>query len=51
LIHNRSGVGSDVLADDLNKDGAVDIVTATDRGVFIYWNTPKGKTTTATKKK
>lgn len=51
LVHNRSGVGSDVLADDLNKDGAVDIVTATDRGVFIYWNTPKGKTTTAAKKK
>jgi hypothetical protein len=51
LVHNRSGVGSDVLADDLNKDGAVDIVTATDRGVFIYWNTPKGKTPTATKKK
>lgn len=51
LVHNRSGVGSDVLADDLNKDGAVDIVTATDRGVFIYWNTPKGKATTAKKKK
>lgn len=43
LIHNRSGVGSDVLAEDLNKDGTVDIVTATDRGVFIYWNTQKGK--------
>lgn len=41
LVHNRSGVGSDVLATDLNKDGAVDIVTATNRGVFIYWNTPK----------
>ena len=51
LIHNRSGVGSDVLADDLNKDGAVDIVTATDRGVFIFWNTPKGKTATTAKKK
>ncbi|HEY0244911.1 MAG TPA: FG-GAP-like repeat-containing protein [Mucilaginibacter sp.] len=43
LIHNRSGVGSDVLAEDLNKDGAIDIVTATDRGVFIYWNLQKGK--------
>ncbi|MFD0751298.1 FG-GAP-like repeat-containing protein [Mucilaginibacter calamicampi] len=43
LMHNRSGVGSDVLAVDLNKDGAVDIVTGTDRGVFIYWNEMKGK--------
>ena len=37
LIHNRSGVGSDVLAQDLNGDGAVDIVTSTDRGTFIFW--------------
>jgi 3-keto-disaccharide hydrolase/FG-GAP-like repeat len=37
LIHNRSGVGSDVLAVDLNKDGAVDVVTTTDRGTFIFW--------------
>jgi hypothetical protein len=37
LIHNRSGAGSDVLATDLNKDGAVDIVTSTDRGTFIFW--------------
>lgn len=43
LIHNRSGAGSDVLAVDLNKDGAVDIVTSTDRGTFIFWNTPKKK--------
>lgn len=40
LIHNRSGVGSTVLAVDLNKDGAVDIVTATDRGTFIFWGKP-----------
>lgn len=38
LVHNRSGVGSDVLAHDLNKDGKIDIVTATDRGTFIFWN-------------
>jgi hypothetical protein len=37
LIHNRSGVGSDVLAVDLNKDGIVDIVTSTNRGTFIFW--------------
>jgi len=39
LIHNRSGAGSDVLAVDLNKDGRVDVVTSTDRGTFIFWNT------------
>ncbi|MDB5120118.1 MAG: repeat protein [Sphingobacteriales bacterium] len=38
LIHNRSGAGSDVLAADLNKDGAIDIVTSTNRGTFIFWN-------------
>jgi hypothetical protein len=37
LIDNHSGVGSDVLAVDLNKDGAMDIVTATRFGSFIYW--------------
>lgn len=38
LVHNRSGVGSDALACDLNHDGAVDIITATNRGTFIFWN-------------
>ncbi len=41
LIHNRSGAGSDVLAEDLNKDGAIDIVTSTNRGTFIFWNKSK----------
>jgi hypothetical protein len=40
LIHNRSGAGSDILAVDLNKDGAMDIVTSTDRGTFIFWGKP-----------
>jgi len=50
LIHNRSGVGSHFAAVDLNHDGAVDIVTSTNRGTFIFWNqmhpaksTPKKK--------
>jgi hypothetical protein len=43
LIHNRSGVGSTVLAVDLNKDGAMDIVTATNRGTFIFWGKPGAK--------
>ena len=41
LIHNRSGAGSDVLAIDLNGDGALDIVTSTNRGTFIFWGTPQ----------
>ena len=41
LIHNRSGAGSDVLAVDLNKDGAMDIVTATKLGTFIFWGKPR----------
>jgi hypothetical protein len=40
LIHNRSGVGSAVLAVDLNKDGAMDVVTSTTRGTFIFWGKP-----------
>jgi hypothetical protein len=43
LIHNRSGVGSTVLAVDLNKDGAMDIVTSTNRGTFIFWGKPAPK--------
>ncbi len=37
LIHNRSGAGNELWATDLNKDGAMDIVTSTDRGTFIFW--------------
>jgi hypothetical protein len=45
LIDNHSGVGSDVLAVDLNKDGAMDIVTATRFGSFIYWGEGSKKNT------
>jgi len=41
LVHNRSGVGSSIQTADLNKDGAADILTATDRGTFIFWGTAK----------
>jgi hypothetical protein len=40
LIHNSSGAGSDVLATDLNGDGTIDIVTATKRGLYIFWGQP-----------
>jgi hypothetical protein len=43
LIHNRSGVGSTILAVDLNKDGAMDIVTSTNRGTYIFWGKRAGK--------
>ena len=41
LVHNRSGVGSTVLAADVNKDGAMDIVTATKLGIFAFLGTPR----------
>jgi hypothetical protein len=41
-IDNHSGGGSDLLATDLNHDGALDIVTSTRFGTFIFWGTPKG---------
>jgi hypothetical protein len=41
LIHNRSGVGSMIQVADLNKDGAIDIIAATNRGGHIFWNTPR----------
>jgi hypothetical protein len=37
LIHNWSGAGSTILATDLNKDGAMDIVTATKLGLYLFW--------------
>ena len=38
LIHNRSGVGSEVDAVDLDNNGTMDILTSTNTGTFIYWN-------------
>ena len=40
LIDNESGAGSDLLAVDLNHDGATDIVTATRFGTMIFWGKP-----------
>ena len=51
LIHNQSGAGSDVLAVDLNKDGAMDIVTSTKLGTFIFWGKPRAKAAAATVRK
>ncbi|MFB3778317.1 MAG: FG-GAP-like repeat-containing protein [Bryobacteraceae bacterium] len=41
LIHNRAGVGNDILAVDLNKDGALDIAVSTNTGTFIFWQRPR----------
>jgi hypothetical protein len=38
LIHNRSGVGSHLAVVDIDHDGALDVVTSTNRGTFIFWN-------------
>jgi hypothetical protein len=43
LVHNRSGVGSNVVAQDVDGDGAVDIVTATNRGTFVFHGTARGR--------
>ena len=37
---NNSGAGSDIVA-DINKDGAMDIVTATRFGTFVFWGKPR----------
>ncbi|MFB3777191.1 MAG: FG-GAP-like repeat-containing protein [Bryobacteraceae bacterium] len=47
LIHNHSGAGSAIFAGDLNKDGAVDIVTSAIRGTFIFWGKPDAKRSVA----
>lgn len=49
LIDTQGGVGSDLLASDLNKDGAVDIITSTRFGTFIYWGKAKHASAAAKK--
>lgn len=43
LIHNKSGVGSEVKAMDVNQDGAVDILASGTRGTFVFWGIPDGQ--------
>ena len=43
FVDNGSGAGSTLLAVDLNKDGAMDIVTGTKLGTFIFWGKPHAR--------
>jgi len=45
LIHNASGAGSQIVAQDLNKDGINDVVTSGELGAFIFFG--KARTQTA----
>lgn len=51
LIHNRSGVGSTVTVADLKGNGAMDIITSTNKGTFIFWGKPHKKAAQTTNKK
>jgi hypothetical protein len=44
LVHNKSGVGSSFDVVDLNKDGKLDIVTATTYGTFVFFGKPTAAT-------
>ncbi len=37
LIHNKSGVGSELKVIDINQDGLVDILVAGTHGTFVFW--------------
>jgi hypothetical protein len=41
LVHNVSGAGSQLVAIDLNKDGANDIITGTELGAFVFFGKPR----------
>ncbi|MPZ18278.1 MAG: DUF1080 domain-containing protein [Luteitalea sp.] len=41
LVHNRSGAGNAVTAEDIDKDGRMDIVTSTNRGLFLFSGRPR----------
>jgi hypothetical protein len=41
LVHNASGAGSQLVAIDLNKDGANDVITGTELGAFVFFGKPR----------
>ena len=50
LIDNQSGAGSTLLATDLNKDGAIDVVTSNKLGTSIFWGKPNAQKRTSAHK-
>jgi hypothetical protein len=42
LINNNSGVGTDMIAADLNKDGLADVMTSTRRGTMVFLSKGRG---------
>lgn len=38
LINNASGIGTQVVAKDINKDGKTEILTSTRKGTFVFFN-------------
>ena len=38
LVHDRSGVGSAFEVVDLNREGRLDIVTATGFGTYVFYS-------------
>jgi Domain of Unknown Function (DUF1080)/FG-GAP-like repeat len=36
LIHNASGVGTQIVAKDINRDGRIEIVTTARKGTFVF---------------
>jgi hypothetical protein len=43
LVHNMSGAGSQILAEDVNRDGAIDIVTSGTNGAYVFFGSRKTK--------
>ena len=37
LIHNASGVGTQIVAKDINQDGRIEIVTTARKGTFVFY--------------
>jgi hypothetical protein len=38
LIDNHSGVGTQIVATDMNGDGTPDVLTTARKGTFIFFN-------------
>jgi Domain of Unknown Function (DUF1080)/FG-GAP-like repeat len=39
LIHSDSGIGTQILAKDINKDGKIEILTTARKGTFVFLDT------------